>query len=595
MGRFTSGSRRRALAVIFAGMLAALTMAFAAPAQATPNLAKAWGLNSSGQLGTGTTEGPEQCGVHKEACSASPIAVSGLTGASAVAGGDEHSLALLEGGAVVAWGRNGQGQLGNGTTVNSDVPVSVSGLSGAIAVAAGAGFSLALLSNHTVMAWGSNNEGQLGDGSTQNSDVPVPVSNLSEVTAIAAGGRHALAQMKNGTVVAWGSNFAGQLGNGTTNQSDVPVTVTGLGEPATAIAAGDTHSLARLASGALMAWGTNGQGQLGDGGEANSDVPVAVSGLAKVAAIAAGANHSLALLEATGNVMAWGYNAYGQLGGGTSIGPETCGLPPTTPCAKKPTEVSGLSAVSAITAGGNDGLALLEGGRLVAWGENLDGQLGTGSSTGPEVCGAEATSCSSKPVEVSKALGASGIAAGEGFSLAFGPPPTVTAVKPKKGPVTGGTSVTITGEDFTGAKEVKFGSTAAASFTVDSDTKITAVTPSAALVGRVHVTVSNDWGTSAKSKADAFTFAPVVSSVSPNTGSTAGGESVMVTGAGFLKGTKGTQFRFGTVLAPSLNCTSTTSCKVTTPPHADGTVDVKANVKGIGSLRNRPGDQLTYS
>jgi alpha-tubulin suppressor-like RCC1 family protein len=177
---------------------------------------------------------------------------------------------------VIAWGENSLGQLGNGTTTNSDVPVAVSGLSGVTAVDAGGGVSLALLGDGTVMAWGGNELGTLGDGTTTNSDVPVKVSGLSGVTAISAGkGDHSLALLSNGTVVAWGDNAYGQLGDGTTTSSDVPVAVSGL-SGVTAISAGALHSLALLANGTVMAWGLGANGQVGDGAREGSSTPVHV-------------------------------------------------------------------------------------------------------------------------------------------------------------------------------------------------------------------------------------------------------------------------------------------------------------------------------
>src|SRR5260221_8981117 len=140
-----AGSKHGWSVTIVAGILAGLTVAIAAPAQATPNVAKAWGKNDSGQLGNGTGGTGKKSDV--------PVAVQGLSGVVAVSSGLLHSLALLEDGKVMAWGNNGSGQLGDGTTKGSSVPVEVSALVGVKAVAAGEGHSLALLADGRVMAW----------------------------------------------------------------------------------------------------------------------------------------------------------------------------------------------------------------------------------------------------------------------------------------------------------------------------------------------------------------------------------------------------------------------------------------------------------
>jgi alpha-tubulin suppressor-like RCC1 family protein len=414
----------RALIALVVATSAVLVPAFAGitSAQAAPYTATAWGLNSSGQLGDGTTAGPEKCGTSQEACSTTPVAVSGLSGVSAVAAGTVHSLALLEDGTVKAWGENNSGQLGDGTNNPSDVPVAVSGLSGVVAIAAGSGHSLALLEDGTVRAWGANGEGQLGDGNETNSDVPVQVSGLSHVKAIAAGADFSLALLEDGTVMGWGNDSSGQLGDGHETTTNVPVAVSGL-SGAVAIAAGASDGVALLENGTVKAWGENAQGQLGNGSTTSSDVPVAVSGLSGVSAISAGGRFNLALLG-DGTVKSWGGNGDGELGDGTSTGPEMCGEPPTLPCAKTPVAVSGLSGVSAIAAGEHHALALLGSGALVAWGNNGRGELGDGTSTGPEVCGPFATPCSTTPVAVDTQGVSAGMSAGSQHSLAFGPPPS---------------------------------------------------------------------------------------------------------------------------------------------------------------------------
>jgi alpha-tubulin suppressor-like RCC1 family protein len=151
------------------------------------------------------------------------------TKVTAVAVGTLHSLALTSTGAVLAWGYNADGELGDGGTANSDVPVKVKLPAGTkvTAVAAGGYYSLAVTSTGAVYAWGYNTDGELGDGGTTNSDVPVKVKLPvgTKVTAVAAGELHSLAVTSTGTVLAWGGNNFGQLGDGSYEGSDVPVHV----------------------------------------------------------------------------------------------------------------------------------------------------------------------------------------------------------------------------------------------------------------------------------------------------------------------------------------------------------------------------------
>src|SRR6266702_884659 len=184
---------------------------------------------------------------------------------------------------------------------DSEVPVVVPGLSTVTAVAAGEEHSLALLANGTVVAWGDNREGQLGDGTLRNSTVPVPVTGLSGVTSIAAGALHSLAVLGNGTAMAWGDNESGQLGVGRRVSLRVVPTAVAKITGITAIAAGEEHSVALLSDGSVWVWGGNGEFQLArrngfPGGIGQSNVPLRVPGLGKAKAIAAGGSFSLAVL-----------------------------------------------------------------------------------------------------------------------------------------------------------------------------------------------------------------------------------------------------------------------------------------------------------
>ena len=186
-----------------------------------------------------------------------------------------HTVYLKTVGTVWAWGNNSNGQLGDGTTTQSSSPLQVSGLSGVSAIAAGTSDTVALKTDGTVWAWGSNSNGQLGNGTTTQKTTPGEVIELTGVTAIAAGASHTVALKTVGSVWAWGSNSNGQLGDGKTSQKTTPVEVTGL-SGITAIAAGTSHTVALKNDGKVWAWGNNSNGQLGDGTTTQSASPVQV-------------------------------------------------------------------------------------------------------------------------------------------------------------------------------------------------------------------------------------------------------------------------------------------------------------------------------
>ena len=344
----------------------------------------AWGWNIVGQLGNGSTNGSD---VPVE------VRLPGGTKVTGIAAGFAHSVALTSTGAVLAWGKNYNGNLGNGSTTDSDVPVKVNLPVGTkvTAVAAGAEYNLALTSTGAVLAWGYNADGQLGDGSTGTSDVPVNVSlpTGTKVTAVAAGALHSLALTSTGAVLAWGYNADGELGDGNTTNGDVPVKVNlPPGTKVTAVAAGGYYSLALTSTGAVLAWGYNADGELGDGNRTNSDVPVKVKLPAgtKVTSIAGGsfpegvgtdtAGPGHSLaVTSTGAVLAWGYNADGELGDGNRTNSDMP-VKVKLPAGRK---------VTAVAAGELNSLAVTSTGAVFAWGGNNFGQLGDGSYEGSDV------------------------------------------------------------------------------------------------------------------------------------------------------------------------------------------------------------------
>lgn len=223
----------------------------------------AWGSNSSGRLGDGTSTSRTVPTV---------VRMTGVLAGKtivAVAAGAEHSLALCSDGTLAAWGDNSSGQLGNNSTISRNEPVLVD-QSGAlagktvVAISAGGFFNLALCSDGTVFGWGAGASGQLGNNITATSFVPSPVVQTGVlagkfVVKIAAGYTHSLALCSDGTIAAWGEGGFGNLGNGSNAGSPVPVLVNQSGVLAgkvpVTIAAGTLSSYAATSDGLAYAWG----------------------------------------------------------------------------------------------------------------------------------------------------------------------------------------------------------------------------------------------------------------------------------------------------------------------------------------------------
>lgn len=323
----------------------------------TDGTARCWGGNGNGRLGDGTS-------VNRSL----PVPVQGLANAVSLVAGRAHTCALLADSAVVCWGSNASGQLGDGTTNDRLTPVAVSGLTDAVALAAGASHTCAVIADGTARCWGSNGNGQLGDTTTNDSPTPVAVSGLAGVASMVAGGNHGCAVLGDGTARCWGTNAMGQLGDGTGVDNAAPVAVTGI-SGIVSLAASENDSCALLSDGQIYCWGDNSYGQLGDGTPATLRLaPVAVTGLAGAAGIAVGLYHACAVLG-DGSAQCWGGNAYGQLGDGTLLGHPT------------PAAVTGLVGARIIASRLHHTCGLSGDGSAYCWGRNLYGQLGDGTTT----------------------------------------------------------------------------------------------------------------------------------------------------------------------------------------------------------------------
>ena len=345
-----------------------------------------WGDNGTGQLGNGTNTG-----------SLSPIPVDAdVASWIGVRGGGGFTIARQSDGSLWTWGDNASGQLGdnNNTFVPRLVPEKVGIATNWITQSAGWVHAVALRADGTLWTWGDNSNGQLGDGTTNNTQVPgqivvtQPASAANDWKAVAAGDFHNLALKADGTLWAWGNNSFGQLGDGTTTNQPVPAQIV-TGNPGNfdshwvAIAAGGSHSLGLQADGTLWVWGDNGSGQLGDPSLGTGiNTPVQLVNFAPPTpgynsswvAVAAGLGHSLAL-QADGTLWAWGSNFSGQLGNGDATLPN----PPDQP---SPVQVAnpGTSPYVAVAAGDSHSVARQANGSLWSWGNNTSGQLGNGAT-----------------------------------------------------------------------------------------------------------------------------------------------------------------------------------------------------------------------
>jgi alpha-tubulin suppressor-like RCC1 family protein len=284
--------------------------------------------------------------------------VAHLAGIVAVAAGSSTAYALDSNGAVYAWGEGGRGQLGNGATSSSTDPVQVSLQGAALAIAANGDSAYAVMADHTVWAWGANNAGQLGDGNTLDRDNPVQVLDLAGVTGVAGSG---VARHSDGTVSSWGPDLLAYESRNT------PAAVAGITD-ATSLAEDDMGGTVIRADGSVWDWGDNLHGELGNGSIApNSDLPVQVTGLNQVIAIAGRAGTRYAL-KADGTVWAWGANNAGVFGS-------------TSPAqSSTPIHVAGIDSVTAITAATDTVFALRADGSVWAWGYNGLGSLGDGGT-----------------------------------------------------------------------------------------------------------------------------------------------------------------------------------------------------------------------
>ena len=297
---------------------------------------------------------------------------SPLGSVRAVSVSSAHSLAITAGGCVWSWGSGSRGRLGHGENQAQLLPKKIEAFADqrVVATSAGGSHCLALTADGAIWSWGYGGFGQLGHGDQQNQLLPKKIEAFADqrVVVVSVGAHHSLALTADGALWSWGSGGQGRLGHGDQQNQLLPKKVEAFaGQRAVTVSAGVSHSLALTADGALWSWGGGLSGKLGHGDEQGQLLPKKVEGLAgqRVLAVSAGEVHSLAL-AADGAVWSWGGGAGGRLGHGDR---QNQLLP-------KQVEAFADQRVVAVSAGGVHSLALTADGAVFAWGKGEDGCLG---------------------------------------------------------------------------------------------------------------------------------------------------------------------------------------------------------------------------
>ena len=337
-------------------------MPFATHALVLKNNGEAWGWGSNSD--TGNPNG--QIGDNSTTDRSSPVSVVGNHSFSLISGGHIHSLALKSVGTAWGWGDNApNGQIGDNTTTNRSSPVAVVGNHKFVDVAAGGLHSFAIKANGAGWSWGNGVAGQIGEGSNSDRSSPVAVVGNHLFKRIAAGSSYSVGIKKsNGTAWTWGSNADGQLGDGTTTNRNSPVSVIGAHSFVDIKGAtGESMTLALKADGSVWGWGRNLTGSLGDNSTTNRSSPVVVVGAHSFIQIAAVRESGLGL-KADGSIWAWGQNTNGQLGNNSTTGTSS------------PVLVVGNHSFIQVIGADRFSFALKVNGQVWGWGNNPQGQLG---------------------------------------------------------------------------------------------------------------------------------------------------------------------------------------------------------------------------
>lgn len=287
---------------------------------------------------------------------------------ASITAGFFHSCGVTPAGVAYCWGSNISGQLGSGEGEQSNVPVQVAGGISFAGLAAGRTHTCGMTPGGAGYCWGDN---ALGSG-TAPAFTPRAVAGTLTLASVIAGYSHSCAVASSGAAHCWGLNGDGELGNGNQTQSNIPVVVSG-GLSFASISPGRLFTCGMTTAGKAHCWGDNFQGQLGDGTTTSRSTPVPVSGQLTFALVSAGGFHACGLT--TGGVAyCWGWNEFGQLGSGGPGG-----------FSSTPRPVDGGLTFATLSAGNRHTCGVTPAGAGYCWGENFSGMLGTGTTNNSSV------------------------------------------------------------------------------------------------------------------------------------------------------------------------------------------------------------------
>ncbi len=313
-----------------------------------------WGENGSGRLGDGTTTRRLV-----------PTPVEGATTWKAVSVGGQHACAVSTTARLFCWGENGSGQLGLNSTTDRTTPTQVGTRADWASVSAGTSHTCATKTDGRLFCWGANGSGRVGDGTTTTRRSAVQVGTKADWANVSAGSEHTCAVKTTGARYCWGKNTSRQLGSGTTTATTPRAVGTGV----SSTSVGSLHSCSIQRTYRLACWGANARGQVGRGTTSTYVATPVTIGTLTWRNVDGGGLHTCGV-AGTGRLYCWGANTSSQLGHNGVTGRD------------EPGPVGTATDWASVSAGTSHSCAVTKDGRLFCWGANASGQLGRGDTVG---------------------------------------------------------------------------------------------------------------------------------------------------------------------------------------------------------------------